>query len=190
MAKTYDSITDQLRKFIEKQRMFFVATAPLDGSGHVNVSPKGLDSFRVLAPNRVAYLDLTGSGNETAAHLHENGRITFMFCAFEGPPRILRLYGRGHVVLPGTGEWSDLRPLFGELPGIRQIIVADITRVQTSCGYGVPLYDFVGDRDTIARFAEAKGPEGLAAYRAENNAVSIDGLPIPLPVFEEEADTK
>jgi hypothetical protein len=180
MAKLYESITDDLAAFIRAQPLFFVASAPLDGEGHVNVSPKGLDCLRILSPSRVAYLDLTGSGNETSAHLEENGRITFMFCAFSGPPRILRLYGQGQVVLPQTDAWETYAPLFEHYPGTRQIIVADITRVQTSCGFAVPLMDYVGQRDTLIRWAEAKGEAGLAAYHQEKNMTSIDGRPTPL----------
>jgi hypothetical protein len=180
MGKVYDSIGDDLRAFIEAQQMFFVASAPLSPAGHVNLSPKGLDCFRVLAPDRVAYLDLTGSGNETSAHLRENGRITFMFCAFAGPPKILRLYGRGEAVLPGNSRWDELRPLFGEYPGVRQIVVATISRVQTSCGFAVPNYAYVGQRDTLVRWAHAKGEEELETYHSEKNARSIDGLRTPL----------
>lgn len=180
MAELFDEITERLRAFITAQQMFFVASAPLSADGHVNLSPKGLDSLRILSPRRVAYLDLTGSGNETSAHLRENGRITLMFCAFAGPPRILRLFGRGDVCLPGSATWDELSPLFDEYPGARQIIVVDVTRVQTSCGYGVPLYDFVGQRDTMIRWANAKGVDGLETYRAEKNTRSIDGLPTPL----------
>jgi hypothetical protein len=180
MGKVVESILPELRRFIEAQPMFFVATAPLGGDGHVNLSPKGLDSFRVLSADRVAYLDLTGSGNETAAHLAENGRITFLFCAFEGPPRILRLYGRGRSVLPTDPAWAELRPLFPDLPGARQIVVAEITRVQTSCGFAVPLMELLGQRETLVRWAEAKGDEALVAYRRDKNARSIDGLPAPL----------
>jgi hypothetical protein len=180
MAKLYDTITDQLAAFIRAQPLFFVASAPLAPHGHVNVSPKGLDCFHILAPQQVAYLDLTGSGNETSAHLHENGRITFMFCAFAGPPSILRLYGRGRVVLPQTAAWREVAPHFPEYPGTRQIIVADITRVQTSCGFGVPLMEYVGQRDTAIRWAEAKGEDGLLAYRHEKNMTSMDGLRTPL----------
>lgn len=180
MGKVYDSIGDDHREFIAAQRMFFVASAPLSPDGHVNLSPKGLDCFRILAPNRVAYLDLTGSGNETSAHLSENGRIALMFCAFAGPPKILRLYGRGETVLPGTHRWDDLRPLFGEYPGARQIIVAQISRVQTSCGFGVPVYEYVCQRDTLIRWADAKGDDGIETYQSERNARSIDGLVTPL----------
>jgi hypothetical protein len=180
MAKLYDCITDELAQFIDAQPMFFVASAPLGAEGHVNLSPKGLDCFRICSPQQVAYLDLTGSGNETAAHLAENGRITFMFCAFSGPPRILRLYGKGRSVLPGTPAWDALAPHFQSYPGMRQIVVADITRVQTSCGFGVPLLDYVGQRDTAIRWAESKGEAGIAAYQRDKNLISIDGLPTPL----------
>jgi len=180
MAKLYDQITGQLAAFIQAQPLFFVASAPLTAEGHVNLSPKGLDCLRLLSPRRVAYLDLTGSGNETSAHLSENGRITLMFCAFSGPPKILRLYGRGHTVLPGAAEWAELRPLFPEYPGARQIIAAEIQRVQTSCGYAVPLMDYSGQRDTLTRWAEAKGDEALKNYRREKNTTSVDGLPAPL----------
>ncbi len=180
MARTYPTITDELRAFIEAQQLFFVATAPLAADGHVNVSPKGLDCLRVLGPLRVAYLDLTGSGNETSAHLTENGRVTLMFCAFQGPPRILRLYGTGTTALPGSPTWAELRPLFPDHPGARQLIVADVTRVQTSCGFGVPLYDYAGQRETLLRYAETKGEQGLEDYRRQENARSIDGLTTPL----------
>jgi hypothetical protein len=180
MGKVLAQITDGLRAFIGRQRMFFVATAPLAG-GHVNLSPKGLDSFRVLGPTSVAYLDQTGSGNETAAHVLENGRITFMFCAFDGPPLILRLFGTGRAILPGSGEWAALAARFAtDRPGVRQIIVAELTRIQTSCGEGVPLLDYVGDRDQLIEWSVKKGPDGLVAYRREKNVRSIDGLPTPL----------
>jgi hypothetical protein len=180
MAKLYDQITDRLAEFIQAQPLFFVASAPLAADGHVNLSPKGLDCLRILSPTQVAYLDLTGSGNETSAHIQENGRITLMFCAFNGPPNILRLYGQGRTILPDTAEWETLRPLFPEHPGARQIVAAEISRVQTSCGYAVPLMDLVGQRDTLVRWAEAKGDDGLDAYRQEKNLCSIDGLPTAL----------
>lgn len=180
MAKLYDTITDELAAFIRAQPLFFVASAPLDPHGHVNLSPKGLDCLQILSPLQVAYLDLTGSGNETSAHLLENGRITLMFCAFAGPPKILRLYGQGRVVLPQTPVWDALAPRFGYYDGARQIIVTDVTRVQTSCGFGVPLMDYVGQRDQAIRWAEAKGADGIAAYQREKNMVSIDGLRTPL----------
>lgn len=178
MAKVLPELTDRLREFIESQSVFFVASAPVSPDGHVNLSPKGLDTFRVLDDTRVAYLDLTGSGNETAAHMSEDGRITLMFCAFQGPPLILRLFGRGRAVLPGAPEWAELIQFFDDIPGIRQLIVADIHRVQTSCGYGVPVMGEPEERDQLIRWAEAKGPDGLAQYRQEKNTMSIDGTPI------------
>lgn len=179
MSKTYEAITPELQQFIAQQPLFFVATAPLGGEGHVNLSPKGLDCFCVLDPQTVCYLDLTGSGNETAAHVGENGRITFMFCAFSGAPRILRLYGRGRVVQSGAAEWDSLRARFPDYPGVRQLIQATIDRVQTSCGFGVPLLEYAGQRDTLVRWAAAKGEDELAAYRAAKNRSSIDGLEAP-----------
>jgi hypothetical protein len=180
MAKVYEHIPDDLANFIRGQHIFFVASAPLSAQGHINLSPKGMDCLRVLTPNRVAYLDLTGSGNETSAHVAENGRITLMWCAFAGPPRILRLFGRGRTVLPTSADWATLRPTFPEYPGMRQIIVAEIDRVQTSCGFGVPLMNYSGERDTLIKYAEAEGEEELARYRQKNNARSMDGLPAPL----------
>lgn len=181
MAKVHPHITDDIRAFIDKQHLFFVATAPLIADGHINLSPKGHDVFRVLDADRVAYLDLTGSGNESSAHLQENGRITFMFCAFDGPPNIVRLYGTGRVVLPGASEWDALYSLFPQdFLGVRQIIVADIRRVQTSCGFAVPLMDYKAERTQLRRWAEAKGPEGVVAYWQQKNLCSIDGLPTPL----------
>ena len=179
MAQTYAEITPELQRFIAKQPLFFVATAPLAGDGHVNLSPKGQECFRVFGPHQVGYLDLTGSGNETAAHLAENGRITFMFCAFAGAPRILRLYGTGRVVSPGMDEWPALAAGFPAVPGARQVILAGITRVQTSCGMAVPLLDYVGQRENLTTWATAKGDAGLATYREEKNRRSIDGLEAP-----------
>lgn len=180
MGKVAAGISTDLREFIEAQPLYFVATAPLGREGHVNLSPKGLDTFQVLSAVRVAYLDLTGSGNETAAHLLENGRITFMFCSFSGPPRILRLYGRGRAVQPDDHDWSALRNRFGDFPGVRQIIVADIDRVQSSCGFGVPVMEAPRQRDTLLRWAEAKGVDGVEGYQRSRNVVSIDGLPTPM----------
>lgn len=177
MGKVYEQIDDRLREFIARQHVFFVATAPLAADGHVSLSPKGLDSFRILSPRSVAYLDLTGSGVETIAHLRENGRLTIMFCAFEGPPKIVRLHGRGRVVFPGDEEFCKLRPLFPEFPGVRGIIVADLERISDSCGYGVPLYEYRGERRQLIDWSERKGEEGLLRYQAENNRRSIDGLP-------------
>jgi hypothetical protein len=179
MAKIFASITLELARFIAAQPLFFVATAPLAASGHPNLSPKGLDTFRVLSASRVAYLDLTGSGNETAAHLLENGRITFLFCSFGADPRILRLYGRGRVVVPGAEEWEELAGAFPAYPGARQVVTVEIESAQTSCGFGVPAMELAGQRETLVRWAEAKGPEGLAKYRREKNARSLDGLPAP-----------
>jgi hypothetical protein len=178
MGKVLECITPELKAFIEAQPLFFVASAPLSHEGHVNLSPKGLDCLRVLSPDRVAYLDLTGSGNETAAHLRENGRITFMFCSFTGAPRILRLYGTGEVVPQGSAGWGDLAALFPSYPGVRQIVTADITRVQTSCGFAVPRMETIAQRHTLLRWTEAKG-DALPAYWREKNARSIDGLPAP-----------
>jgi hypothetical protein len=180
MGKFYDEILDQHRGFIEKQRMFFVASAPLSTDGHVNLSPKGMDCFRVLPNNRVAYMDIVGSGNETSAHILENGRITFMFCAFDGPPLILRLYGKGYTVVPGDMEWGALTPHFDLVVSTRQIIVANIDMVQTSCGFSVPFYTYTGERDHAEKWAANKGIEGLESYKAEKNMVSIDGLPTAL----------
>jgi hypothetical protein len=180
MAKVFADLTEELQQFIAKQQMFFVATAPLDPTGHVNLSPKGLDSFRVLSPQRVAYLDLTGSGNETSAHLQENGRITFMFCAFQGKPLILRLYGQGKTILPDSPDWDSLARHFSPILGTRQIIAADIDRVQTSCGSGVPLYSYQQQRDVIIHWAETKGADGLEKYHQQKNQTSLDGLPTPL----------
>ncbi len=177
MGKFSTVILPHHREFIEKQRMFFTATAPLSEAGHINLSPKGIDGFRVLSDNRVGYMDFIGSGNETAAHVLENGRITFMFCAFDGPPNILRLYGKGYSVLPGTAAWEDFAPHFNLYPSTRQIIVADIDLVQTSCGYGVPLYEHKGERSILFEWAEKKGADGLAEYIQEKNMVSLDGLP-------------
>ena len=180
MAKFFDSIQDHHQAFIEKQKMYFVSSAPLSADGHVNLSPKGIDSFRVLSPNKVAYMDIIGSGNETSAHLLENGRITIMFCAFEGPPNILRLYGKGHTILPRDLEWADLSPHFELQLATRQIIVADIDKVQTSCGFSVPLYEYLGERDHAQKWAENKGEAGLELYKEEKNRISLDGLPTAL----------
>jgi hypothetical protein len=177
MAKQYAQIEPPLRAFVERQQMFFVATAA-DG-GRVNLSPKGLDALRVLDPDTVVYLDRTGSGNETAAHLRHDGRLTLMFCAFEGPPRILRLYGRGRALPAGTAEYARiLADAFGgeEPLGARQIVQLDVELVQTSCGFGVPLYTYQGERTALDKWAESKGADGLETYRREHNARSIDGL--------------
>src|SRR6476659_6889298 len=161
MGKFSNSIQTAHKEFIKDQHLFFVATAPLSGDGRINLSPKGLDCFKVLSANRVAYMDLISSGNETSAHTLENGRITFMFCSFDEKPLILRLYGKGYTVLPTDAEWNDLAAYFKIYPSTRQIIVADITKVQTSCGFGVPQYEFTGDRDIHFEWAETKGADGL-----------------------------
>ncbi|MGB3656028.1 MAG: pyridoxamine 5'-phosphate oxidase family protein [Rivularia sp. (in: cyanobacteria)] len=180
MAKVFDSITEELQNFIANQHIFFVGTAPLDSTGHVNLSPKGNKTFRILSSNKVAYLDLTGSGNETSAHLQENGRITFMFCAFEGSPSILRLYGSGKTILPNNSEWESLYSHFPEIPGTRQIIVAEIERVQTACGMSVPLYEYQAQRENLVKWAAKKGESGIKEYHQNKNMVSIDGLATPL----------
>jgi hypothetical protein len=177
MARAFDALTDDLIAWLREQHVFFVATAPLSAEGHVNLSPKGHDCFRVLSPTSVAYLDLTGSGAETIAHLRENGRITLLFTAFEGPPRIVRLHGHGAVVTPGNDRWAELSPQFPDLPGARSVIVVDVSRVSTSCGYSVPLMDYRSERPTLIKWAERQGPSGLEDYRDEKNATSIDGLP-------------
>jgi hypothetical protein len=170
MGTVYDGITPKLSQWIERQHVFFVATAPLASDGLINCSPKGMDTFRVVGPREVAYLDLTGSGIETVAHSRENGRIVFMFCAFEGPPKIVRLHGTSEVLTPGSQEYDALRGLFPAHAGSRSIVRAHLTRISDSCGFGVPQYQYSGDRDTLARWARSKGEDGLAAYRETKNA--------------------
>lgn len=177
MGKLFDAIKTEHIEFIEKQHLFFVGTAPLSDKGRVNVSPKGLDCFRVLSDNRVAYMDLISSGNETSAHTLENGRITIMFCSFDNKPMILRLYGKGFAALPNSKLWEEYASHFTLYPSTRQLIVADIDLVQTSCGFGVPQYEYIGERDTHFKWAESKGTEGLNKYVQQNNLVSLDGLP-------------
>jgi hypothetical protein len=177
MGDTYARIDGELAEFLAAQHVFFVATAPLAGDGHVNLSPKGLDTLRVLDPYAVAYLDLTGSGIETVAHLRENGRIVFCFCAFEGLPRIVRIHGRGEVLEPAAPEFARLRPLFPPRDGVRAIIRVAVQRIADSCGYGVPLMRFEGDRRQLAAWTEKKGPAGIAGYQATRNRRSLDGLP-------------
>jgi len=178
MAKIFDAIDDKLADWLRAQRMFFVATAPLAASGHVNLSPKGAcESFAVLGPSEVAYVDFTGSGIETIAHLRENGRIVLMFCAFEGSPRIVRLHGRGFVHVPGDARYDAVVARFPARLGTRAVIRVELGRIADSCGYAVPLFDHRGERTQLDDWAERKGPDGVRAYRAENNAKSIDGLP-------------
>lgn len=180
MGKQFPALLPEHEAFIRRQHLFFVGSAPLSEEGHVNLSPKGHDCLRILSESRAAYLDMTGSGNETSAHVQENGRITIMFCAMEGPPQIMRLYGRGTVILPRSAEWEELYPLFTPLPGARQIILIDIHKVQTSCGYAVPFMKYEGERDTLQRWSIQKGEEGLKQYWQDKNSVSIDGLPTPI----------
>ncbi|ULQ52930.1 pyridoxamine 5'-phosphate oxidase family protein [Flavihumibacter fluvii] len=180
MGKFFEAIQPAHKTFIERQHIFFVATAPLSAGGRVNLSPKGLDCFRVLSESQVAYMDLISSGNETSAHTLENGRITFMFCSFEGKPNILRLYGKAETVLPGSDAWAIYAPQFNIYPSTRQIILANIDLVQSSCGFGVPLFDYAGERDIHFEWAERKGADGLDQYIREKNLVSLDGLPTVL----------
>jgi Pyridoxamine 5'-phosphate oxidase len=179
MAEQFTEIKERHRAFIDAQQMYFVATAARNG--RVNVSPKGMDSLRVLSPTRVAWLNGTGSGNETAAHLLEVPRITLMFCSFLRKPMILRLYGEAQAVHPGDHEWDSLLAVFPPMRGSRNIFVVDVDLVQTSCGYGVPLYEFVGQRELMDSWATKKGPDGVHAYQQEKNRVSIDGFPTGLP---------
>lgn len=177
MGRMRSEIDDAARKFIKAQRIFFVASAPLDAGGHVNLSPKGLDTFRILSSTTVAYLDFNGSGVETIAHLKENGRIVLMFCAFQGPPNIYRLYGQGRVVEPFEPEFGPLMDSFPVFENVRSIVVVDVTHVTDSCGYGVPLFKYEGERTQLQAWARKTGAEGLKAYREKRNRRSIDGLP-------------
>lgn len=176
MGKVIEALDDRLIEWIGRQHVFFVASAPTEG-GHVNVSPKGHDTLRVLSPTSVAYLDLTGSGAETIAHTRDNGRVTVMLCAFEGPPQILRLFGTGTAHPIGSDRFAELAPRFPDLPGARAVVEIDVERIQTSCGYSIPFMDHREERPTLQQWAERKGDEGLRAYWAEKNATSIDGLP-------------
>lgn len=178
MSKVHPEIGARLSAFIEAQPVFFVGTAPLASDGHVNVSPKGgAGTLVVLDPHPVAYLDVTGSGSETVAHLRENGRIVIMLCAFTGPANIVRLHGVGRVVLPGDVEFAALTARFPADRGARAVIVVEVDRVSDSCGFQVPLLEHVGDRDLLTQWSGRKTDEELAAYRATRNAASIDGLP-------------
>ena len=177
MAQVFEKIPEEFARWFESQPVFFVATAAADPDARVNFSPRGLDTFRVLGPNRVAWLDLTGSGVETIAHLKADGRITLMFCAFDGPPKVVRLYGCGRVYEPGDDAHEELRPRFPDLPGARAFVDVAVDRVSSSCGFGVPLLEFVGPRTELPEWAERKGEAKMAACRARKNAQSIDGLP-------------
>jgi hypothetical protein len=178
MAKFYHDLNDDLQAFIAEQKVFFTATAPHEG--RINLSPKGMDTFRCLDNKTVAYLDVTGSGNETAAHLLENGRMTLMFCSFSEKPLILRLYGRGRAVHLQDAAWSELYSRFEPLPGVRQIFLIEIESVQTSCGFGVPVYELKEERETMLRSIEKRGETGVKEYQRKHNVVSIDGLPTGL----------
>lgn len=175
MSKFYTTVTPTLQDFIRQQKIFFTATAP--GEGRINLSPKGMDTFRCIDERTVAYLDLTGSGNETAAHLEENSRITLMFCSFTEEPLILRLYGQGQSIRPRHESWEPLAALFPSMPGARQIISVKVDSVQTSCGFGVPMYGFAQERTKLVNWAEGKGKQGLQEYWELKNQKSIDGLP-------------
>lgn len=176
MGKIYESIDESLASWIERQKVFFVSTAPLAAAGRINCSPKGLDAFRILSPHQVAYADLNGSGIETAAHLRENGRILIMFCAFEGPPNIVRLHGTGRYHESGSDRHEALKAQF-DIDGLRGIVEIDVTRISDSCGYGVPKYDFVEQRSALEKWSGKKSPAEIADYQANNNQQSIDGLP-------------
>jgi hypothetical protein len=175
MGKEYDRITDKHAEFIIRQQLFFTATATADS--RINLSPKGLDSLRIINPNQVVWLNLTGSGNETAAHLLEDGRITLMFCAFEGEPKILRLYGHAIAHHEGSEAWEAHIGRFPRLPGARQVIVMEVEQVGSSCGFGVPLFDYVGQREMLSDWAEKKSDMDIKEYWATRNNLSIDGKP-------------
>jgi hypothetical protein len=177
MGSIYEVLSPELQDWLKEQKVFFVSTAPMAREGHINCSPKGGDSLRVLGEREVAYLDLTGSGVETIAHLQENGRILLMFCSFAGAPKILRLHGRGEVIYPDHSRFSALIGLFPEHPAARSIIHVTLTRISDSCGWGVPRMDFSGNRDALDKWSEKQGLQGLRDYRSKKNAASIDGLP-------------
>lgn len=175
MSSFLPAISDTQREFIARQKMFFVATA--DSDGRINLSPKGMDTLRILEDDRLVWLNLTGSGNETAAHMLANNRITIMFCAFEGKPLILRIYGSGTIIHPSDAPWNELIQLFPEMGGARQIFNIAIDSVQTSCGFAVPYFEFKGQRDQLTKWTENKGDEGIVTYWKERNKLSIDGKP-------------
>jgi hypothetical protein len=177
VGSIFPDLNERLREFIAQQKMFFVATAPLAADGHVNLSPKGLDCLRILGPTTVAFVDFTGSGIETVAHLRENGRLTIMFCAFEGPPRILRLRGWGEAVEPNDKSWDDYYRQLPHSAQARSIIVLHVETIADSCGYGIPLYDYVGERSQLLAWCDRKGADGILEYQAQKNRYSIDGLP-------------
>jgi len=178
MGTFHTELNDEMIAFIREQKVFFIATAPVEG--RINLSPKGMDTLRCLDTQTVAYLDITGSGNETAAHLAESGRMTMMFCSFSAKPLTLRLYGRGRVIHQRDANWPRFSALFPSLTARRQIIVLDIASVQTSCGYGVPVYELSHERNDLLEYWAQRGEEAVKAYWASNNQVSIDGLPTGL----------
>lgn len=177
MGSTLPAIDDKLTQWIAEQRLFFVATAPLSAQGHVNCSPKGGDTLRVLGPNDVAYLDGSGSGIETVSHLRENGRLVIMFCAFDRAPNIVRLHGRGTVIAPSEARFADLLVKFPPAPTVRSIIHLDVTRVSHSCGYGVPKMDFRVERDDSKAYLRKSSDKALRKYLVDNNQQGVDGLP-------------
>jgi hypothetical protein len=177
MGKIYETIDEPLSDWIREREMFFVSTAPLASDGLVNCSPKGLDTFRIIDPVTVAYADLIGSGIETAAHLQENGRIVVLFCAFSGPPKIVRLHGTGKFLGQNTHGFENLQAHFGELRGVRGLIEISVTRISDSCGYGVPKFEYLGQREPLTQWAIQKSDEELADYVRQNNRQSIEGLP-------------
>jgi len=178
MAKFYDKLTSRLQKFIKNQKIFFVATAPKNG--RINLSPKGMDSLRVVGENRILWLNVTGSGNETAAHLLENDRITIMMCSFEGVPNILRIYGKGKAIHPKDADWKNVVRLFPETPGTRQIFDIKVESAQTSCGMSIPFFDYKGEREQLNDWAKEKGEDGIEQYWEDRNLTSIDGKPTGL----------
>ncbi len=175
MGKQFEALSDRLIEFIAEQKIFFVGTAT--GDSRVNISPKGMDSFRVLNNNRVIWLNLTGSGNETSAHIQHEPRMTIMFCAFEGPPLVLRLYGTARAIHKNDDDWKELHAHFDSLPGARQIFDLSVELVQTSCGFGIPYYAYTGDRELLSDWARKKGDDGLIDYWEEKNQFSIDKIP-------------
>ena len=177
MGKEYTEIDERVQRWIDRQHMFFVATAPLEGDGLINCSPKGLNSFAVLGPRQIAYADVGGSGIETVAHVKQNGRITVMMCSFEGPPKIFRFYGEGRSLEAHEDGFAELASRFEGLPTIRNIVVVDVDRIIDSCGYGVPLYEYQGERDSLDNYFADKTEQDVHDYHRENNATSLDGLP-------------
>jgi hypothetical protein len=176
MGKEYTEIDEGIQRWMARQHMFFVSTSPLQSDGHINCSPKGLESLIVLGPRRLAYLDVGGSGIETVAHVKENGRITIMLCAFDGPPNIFRFYGRGKVIEPHEENFAALVEKFPKHPSVRNIIIIDVDRIMDSCGFGVPLYKFQKHRDSLSNYAKDKTESDLQNYRRQRNAKSLDGL--------------